>query len=276
MFNLTRVQDHDILLEGIFDGWNCSSVVLKPSVHSSGMGHIRIATVDDLVIATKAMREGAPKVALHKLSMQPEGATLPLSLPELMVVEPWMETDPVVFSSAAADDAGVQWEGKSRWVEVSVGLLGELVSVWSVLLCIFACTGGRLCMDRASAGFAGLSVCKVCDSCGRHEHASVAADCRAKPQCVLGSQQCQRRLRLQGYCSRRCHSLALLRTTVCCSFICPQGSMIALQPTLIASGVGGSRHQLTPAPEHILPQAAVEAAQVSSAWKVWCGKCFCM
>lgn len=105
--------------------------MLKPSVHSSGMGNIRIATVEDLVLATKAMRGGAPKVLPNRLSLQPEGATLPMSLSELLVVEPWIETDPVGFNSGAAvsdASAGVQWEGKSRWVEVSVGLLGELVS----------------------------------------------------------------------------------------------------------------------------------------------------
>lgn len=121
------------MLEALFDGWDCKSVIIKPSVHSSGMGNIRIATVDDLVLTVVAMREGAPGVLPNRLTLQPEGAALPMSLPELLVVEPWIETD-AVDAVGGGDGVELQWSGDNRWVEVSVGLLGELVRLQDCLL----------------------------------------------------------------------------------------------------------------------------------------------
>lgn len=91
------------------------------------MGNIRIATVQDLILTTKAIMEAAPKIPPNRLSMQPRGATLPLNPQELLTVEPWLETDAVGFSGADAME--LEWSGSSRWVEVSVGLLGEQVSL---------------------------------------------------------------------------------------------------------------------------------------------------
>ena len=49
-----------------------------------------------------------------------------------MLIEPWMETDPVeVVGGGGGGEGGgleVKWEGSSRWVEVTIGLLGDLVS----------------------------------------------------------------------------------------------------------------------------------------------------
>lgn len=48
---------------------------------------------------------------------------------------------------------------------------------------------------------------------------------------------------------------------ICCRAVL-QGSMTALTPSLRGYGADGQRHCLTPPPPHILPRAAVEAAQV--------------
>jgi hypothetical protein len=72
---------------------------------------------------------GLPRIPAGTLTNQHKQVTLPLYLPELLVVEPWVESDPVKVTAARGGKVEVQWEGSSRWVEVNIGLIGELVSL---------------------------------------------------------------------------------------------------------------------------------------------------
>lgn len=91
------------------------------------MGIIRVSSPQDLTIVAQTFSSATPIIPAGTLTHQPLPITLPMSLPELLVVEPWIDTDPV----EVAANGEVQWAGSSRWVEVSVGLIGELVSVVS-------------------------------------------------------------------------------------------------------------------------------------------------
>ncbi|KAF8072596.1 hypothetical protein HT031_000256 [Scenedesmus sp. PABB004] len=104
--------------------WDCTSVVLKPPTSAGGLGVVRLCAAADLAAFTQALADGAPRLPAGTLSDQPLPVTLPLTTPELLVAEPWVATDPVVLRG---DD--VEWAGASRWVEVCVGLLGELGSM---------------------------------------------------------------------------------------------------------------------------------------------------
>jgi hypothetical protein len=117
--------------------WDCSSVAIKPPNRSGGLGVIRISGPEDLYIFADALCSCTPRLPAGTLEQQPLPVTLPLQLPELLVVEPWVETDAVEVV-----DGQVQWAGKQRWVEVTVGLIGELVSR---LLLLFALTVKGLC-----------------------------------------------------------------------------------------------------------------------------------
>lgn len=105
--------------------WECSSVAIKPPTRSGGLGVVRLSGPEDLYIFADALRSCTPRLPAGTLEQQPLPVTLPLQLPELLVVEPWIETDAV----SVAEGGEVQWAGVQRWVEVTVGLIGELVSV---------------------------------------------------------------------------------------------------------------------------------------------------
>jgi hypothetical protein len=102
--------------------WDCSSVALKPPTRTGGLGVVRISNAEDLYTFADALHSCTPRLPAGTLQQQPLPVTLPLQLPELLLVEPWIETDAV-----AVVDGQAQWASKQRWVEVTVGLLGELV-----------------------------------------------------------------------------------------------------------------------------------------------------
>ncbi|RZC78175.1 hypothetical protein C5167_002426 [Papaver somniferum] len=52
---------------------------------------------------------------------------MPNPPPEQLLFEPFIETDPIIFSSKCtkANSNGLLWEGRSRWVEITVGVVGK-------------------------------------------------------------------------------------------------------------------------------------------------------
>eukprot|EP00882_Tetradesmus_deserticola_P019695 GHRQ01021223.1.p1 GENE.GHRQ01021223.1~~GHRQ01021223.1.p1 ORF type:complete len:393 (+),score=190.42 GHRQ01021223.1:66-1181(+) len=123
---LQRPEEFEGMFAALLLDWDCSSVAIKPPTRSGGLGVIRVSSPEDLYVVADALRSCTPRLPAGTLEQQPLPVTLPLQLPELLVVEPWIETDEV-----AVVDGQLQWAGKQRWVEVTVGLLGELVSVVS-------------------------------------------------------------------------------------------------------------------------------------------------
>lgn len=56
---------------------------------------------------------------------------MPTTPPKLTLFEPFIETDAIIVStqsrrsSEQCSDESLLWEGKSRWVEVTVGVMGR-------------------------------------------------------------------------------------------------------------------------------------------------------
>lgn len=59
---------------------------------------------------------------------------MPSPSPELLIFEPFIETDEIIVSSNAVNDNANRliWEGHSRWVEVTVGVVGKRGSMHSL------------------------------------------------------------------------------------------------------------------------------------------------
>lgn len=59
---------------------------------------------------------------------------MPNPPPELLIFEPFVETDEIVVSSktATANSQHLLWKGHSRWVEVTVGVIGKRGSMHSL------------------------------------------------------------------------------------------------------------------------------------------------
>lgn len=59
---------------------------------------------------------------------------MPNPPPEILIFEPFIETDEIIVSSKSADEYGhlLRWKGQSRWVEITVGVVGKRGSMSSL------------------------------------------------------------------------------------------------------------------------------------------------
>lgn len=59
---------------------------------------------------------------------------MPNPPPEFLIFEPFIETDEIIMSSKTTNEnaSGVMWEGHSRWVEITVGVIGKRGSMHSL------------------------------------------------------------------------------------------------------------------------------------------------
>lgn len=59
---------------------------------------------------------------------------MPSPPPEQLIFEPFIETDDITLSSESANENthNIMWKGHSRWVEVTVGVIGKRGSMRSL------------------------------------------------------------------------------------------------------------------------------------------------
>lgn len=59
---------------------------------------------------------------------------MPNPPPELLIFEPFIETDEIIVSSKVKNETGhgFMWKGNSRWVEITVGVIGKRGSMHSL------------------------------------------------------------------------------------------------------------------------------------------------
>lgn len=52
---------------------------------------------------------------------------MPNPPPELLIFEPFIDTDDIIVSSKSINENGhhLMWNGQSRWVEITVGVIGK-------------------------------------------------------------------------------------------------------------------------------------------------------
>lgn len=59
---------------------------------------------------------------------------MPVPTPELLIFEPFIETDEIIVSPqlSSGNTHDLLWEGNSRWVEITVGVIGKRGSMRSL------------------------------------------------------------------------------------------------------------------------------------------------
>ena len=80
---------------------------------------------------------------------------MPNPPPELLIFEPYIETDDIVVSSKMKNKnkQHLLWEGRSRWVEVTVGVIGKCGSMRSLTPSITVKeSGGILSLEEKFQG----------------------------------------------------------------------------------------------------------------------------
>ncbi|CAN1276850.1 D-alanine--D-alanine ligase [Linum perenne] len=82
---------------------------------------------------------------------------MPNPPPESLIFEPFIETDEIIVSSKSAD--GLLWKGQSRWVEITVGVVGKLGCMKSLTPSITVKEGGDiLSLEEKFQGGTGINL----------------------------------------------------------------------------------------------------------------------
>ncbi|PON53579.1 Glutathione synthetase, prokaryotic [Parasponia andersonii] len=112
----------------------CKTFCVKPARDGCSTGVARLCCAEDLSVYVEALRDGLLRIPPNSLSKAHGMIEMPNPPPELLIFEPFIETDEIVVSSKSTDEYGHQlkWKGQSRWAEITVGVIGKRGSMHSL------------------------------------------------------------------------------------------------------------------------------------------------
>eukprot|EP00899_Mesostigma_viride_P028420 jgi/Mesvir1/8763/Mv02681-RA.1 len=105
---------------------NAASLIVKPCSDGCSAGVSRLTCKEDLLTYARLLADGAPRIPPNTLR-EPHGIIeLPVPPPDVLLFEPFIETDAITVKSA---DGSLKWPGNSRWLEVTTGVVGRQGSI---------------------------------------------------------------------------------------------------------------------------------------------------
>ncbi|GAB2272110.1 hypothetical protein Dimus_006929 [Dionaea muscipula] len=153
----------DLISMSISHGWHeltsklqCQTLCVKPARDGCSTGVARLCCEGDLGVYVKALKDRLLRIPPNSFS-KPHGTTeMPNPPPEHLIFEPFIETDEIKVSSKSHQ---LMWEGKSRWVEVTVGVIGERGSMRALSPSITVKeTGDILSLEEKFQGGTGINL----------------------------------------------------------------------------------------------------------------------
>ncbi|XP_062166835.1 uncharacterized protein LOC133873127 isoform X1 [Alnus glutinosa] len=124
----------DLLNMPILDIWHdltsklqCETLCVKPARDGCSTGVARLCCAKDIEVYVKALEDCLLRIPSNSLSKAHGVIEMPNPPPDLLIFEPFIETDAIIFSSKSTNENGhrLVWKGCSRWVEVTVGVIGK-------------------------------------------------------------------------------------------------------------------------------------------------------
>ncbi|KAF8093326.1 hypothetical protein N665_0384s0013 [Sinapis alba] len=127
----------DIIHESIPDIWDelitkfkCLTLCVKPARDGCSTGVARLCSSEDLAVYVQALRDCLPRIPANSFSKTHGMIEMPNPTPDLLIFEPFIETDEVIVSSKSSEK--LSWKGSRRWVEITVGVIGKHGSMRSL------------------------------------------------------------------------------------------------------------------------------------------------
>lgn len=158
----------ELLNTPILQTWNelisrlqCETLCVKPARDGCSTGVARLCGAEDLGVYVKALEDCLLRIPPNSLSKAHGMIEMPNPTPELLIFEPYVETDEIVFISKSMDGNSqrLKWRGQSRWVEVTVGVIGKRGSMHSLSPSITVKeTGGILSLEEKFQGGTGINL----------------------------------------------------------------------------------------------------------------------
>ncbi|KAK4396058.1 D-alanine--D-alanine ligase A [Sesamum angolense] len=153
----------DLLKMPLLDIWHdltsklgCETLCVKPARDGCSTGVARLRCNGDLTVYVKALENCLPRIPPNSLSKAHGMIEMPYPPPDLLIFEPFIETDEIIVSGNAHD---LLWKGNSRWVEITVGVIGERGSMRSLTPSITVKESGDiLSLEEKFQGGTGINL----------------------------------------------------------------------------------------------------------------------
>ncbi|KAL8526546.1 hypothetical protein ACS0TY_015658 [Phlomoides rotata] len=137
------------------------TLCVKPARDGCSTGVARLCCDGDLAVYIKALESCLPRIPSNSLSKSHGVIEMPIPTPELLIFEPFIETDEIIFSpqSSSGNTHDLLWKGNSRWVEITVGVVGKRGSMSSLTPSITVKeTGDILSLEEKFQGGTGINL----------------------------------------------------------------------------------------------------------------------
>ncbi|CAN8260021.1 unnamed protein product [Cochlearia groenlandica] len=110
--------------------FQCPTLCVKPARDGCSTGVARLCSSEDLAVYVQALKHHLPSIPPNSFSKTHGMIEMPNPTPELLIFEPFVETDEIIISSKAKQQ--LSWKGMSPWVEITVGVIGKCGSMHSL------------------------------------------------------------------------------------------------------------------------------------------------
>ncbi|XP_049401316.1 uncharacterized protein LOC125865171 [Solanum stenotomum] len=158
----------DLLKMSISDLWldlksklHCDTLCVKPARDGCSTGVARLCCEGDLAFYVNALQDCLPRIPPNSLSKAHGMIEMPNPPPELLIFEPFVETDDIAVASKSRNENAhnLLWKGDSRWVEVTVGVVGKRGSMRSLTPSVTVKeSGGILSLEEKFQGGTGINL----------------------------------------------------------------------------------------------------------------------
>ncbi|KAJ0978329.1 hypothetical protein J5N97_013803 [Dioscorea zingiberensis] len=137
------------------------TLCVKPARDGCSTGVARLRSGEDLKVYTNALHDFLPRLPANSLSKAHGVIEMPCPPPHSLIFEPFVETDEIIVSSKSLDGNArrLMWEGRSEWVEVTVGVVGKHGQMHSLSPSITVKeTGDILSLEEKFQGGTGINL----------------------------------------------------------------------------------------------------------------------
>ncbi|KAM3737847.1 hypothetical protein ACB098_09G087300 [Castanea mollissima] len=139
----------------------CETLCIKPARDGCSTGVARLCCAKDLEVYVKALDDCLLRIPSNSLSKAHGMIEMPNPPPDQLIFEPFIETDEIIVSSKSMNEHGhhLMWKGRSRWVEITVGVIGKRGSMHSLSPSITVKeTGDILSLEEKFQGGTGINL----------------------------------------------------------------------------------------------------------------------
>ncbi|KAL2330630.1 hypothetical protein Fmac_018211 [Flemingia macrophylla] len=158
----------DLFNKPINDTWHdltwklqCQTLCVKPAKDGCSTGVARLCCSGDLAIYVKALEDCLLRIPPNSLSKAHGMIEMPDPPPEHLIFEPFIETDEITVTSKFENSTGhgLMWKGHSRWVEITVGVIGKHGSMYSLSPSVTVKESGNiLSLEEKFQGGTGINL----------------------------------------------------------------------------------------------------------------------